>query len=310
VVKQFPGNRARASNELEDYAEGKIKTISSRVYTVEDGMKTGECFGQWQPAGWKAHDGSLWFATRKGAVQIDPKSFQRNELPPPVLIESVVIDQETVAGNQHITLSPGKDKIEFHYTALSFVVPERVLFRYKLEGYDHDWVDAGTRRIAYYTNLSPGEYRFRVRACNNDGLWNQTGASVAFELKPYFYQSLWFYGLVLVAIGGAGFGIYRLRVWQLLTREKELKLSVDDALARIKVLNGLIPICASCKKIRDDKGYWNQLENYIHEHSEATFSHGVCPECAEKLYGKYYTKLKRQREAEGAKPVPPDLSKE
>jgi hypothetical protein len=100
----------------------------------------------------------------------------------------------------------------------------------------------------------------------------------------------------LVIVVGIVFGLYRWRVWQLLENEKELKKRVDESLAKIKILDGLIPICASCKKIRNDKGYWSQLEEYINEHSEATFSHGVCPECAEKLYGGYLAKMKKQQE--------------
>ena len=297
--------------DFDDYDSGRDTLLHSQVYTTADGMKTDECFGEWQPSGWKAHDGRLWFATRKGAVMIDPKALKRNTLAPPVLIEKVVIDQQTVLPNQLDRLSPGKERFEFHYTALSFLVPDRVLFKYKLEGYDREWIDAGTRRIAYYTNLPHGDYRFRVIACNNDGLWNQAGASVAFVLEPHFYQALWFYGLALFAIGGAGFGVYRIRVWQLLRREKELKTSVDEAMAKIKVMDGLIPICANCKKIRDDKGYWDQLEGYIQSHSDATFTHGICPECNEKLYGDYFAKLKKQKEEESSSmPLQGDSPKE
>jgi len=296
--------------DINNYDAGISTTIHTQVYGTADGMKTDECFGQWQPAGWITHDGRLWFATLKGAVMIDPKAFKRNELLPPVFIEKVVVDLQIVPENQHITLAPGKDKFEFHYTALSYLVPDRILFKYKLEGYDREWVDAGTRRVAYYTNLPSGNYRFRVIACNNDGLWNQTGASVAFELEPHFYQALWFYGLVIVAVGGILFGAYRLRLWQLLAREKMLKVYVEEAMAKIKVLNGLIPICASCKKIRDDKGYWDQLEGYIQSHSEATFSHGVCPECAEKLYGGYFARIKKQKEGTLSQSLPTDLPKE
>jgi hypothetical protein len=138
--------------------------------------------------------------------------------------------------------------------------------------------------VAYYTNLPPGHYRFRVVACNNDGVWNETGASYAFELVPHVYQTYWFFGLLVVSIAGTGFGVYRMRVWQLLKQDKELKESVDEALKKIKVLGGLIPICANCKKIRDDKGYWDQLESYIQTHSEAQFTHGICPDCAQKLF--------------------------
>jgi ligand-binding sensor domain-containing protein len=270
--------------ELDDYAEGRAEIVHSRVYSTADGMKTDECFGAWQPAGWKTHDGHLWFATRKGAVMIDPKTFKRNNLSPPVLVEGVVADEKTIPVNQSVSLSPGTEKLEFHYTALSFLVPERVRFKYKLEGFDREFVEAGTRRVAYYTNLPPGHYRFLVMACNNDGLWNETGASFGFALEPHFYQAYWFQGLMLITLGGVAFGLFRLRIRRLLKREKELETRVHEALTNIKMLSGLIPICANCKKIRDDKGYWDQLEGYIQTHSEATFSHGICPDCAKKLY--------------------------
>ena len=273
--------------ELDDFIGGRITSIHTQVFVTSDGMKSDECFGDWQPAGWKAHDGRIWFATKKGAVVIDPKAFKRNVYPPPVLIEQMIADQKLIPLDRFADLSPGKEKLEFHYTALSFLVPERVHFKYLLEGYDHEWVNAATRRVAYYTNLPPGSYRFRVTACNNDGVWNEIGASFAFKLEPRFRQTLWFYGLLIIAAAGIGFGLYRLRVWRLLQREKELKKSVDEAVAKIKVLGGLIPICANCKKIRDDKGYWDQLEGYIQEHSDAKFSHGICPDCAKLFFPEY-----------------------
>lgn len=269
---------------IADFLEGRSKTIQTQVYLTADGMKTDECFGGWQPVGLKTSDGHLWFATKKGAAMINPSKFKRNTIPPPVLIERVIVDQQTVALDQPIHFSPDKEKFEFQYTALSFLVPERVLFKYQLEGYDHDWVDAGTRRIAFYTNLPPGNYNFKVKACNNDGVWNETTTHVAFALEPHFYQTFWFFMIVVVGTIGTGFGLYRIRVWQLLKRERELKIKVDEALTKIKILGGLIPICASCKKIRDDKGYWDQLEGYIQTHSEARFSHGICPDCAKRLY--------------------------
>jgi ligand-binding sensor domain-containing protein len=279
--------------ELDDYAEGRTNTIHTQVYVAADGMKTDECFGEWQPAGWKAHDGCLWFATTKGAARIDPRAFKRNELPPPVLIEQVVVDQQTASPDHFISFPPGSEKLEFHYTALSFLVPERVLFKYKLEGYDREWVDAGTRRSAYYTNLPPGKYRFQVLACNNDGVWNQVGANFSFELEPQFYETYWFFALLAIAFAGAAFGVYRLRVLQLLKSERKLKTRIQEALANIKTLSGLIPICANCKKIRNDKGFWDQLEGYIQTHSEARFSHGICPECMAKLYPEFHTEAKQ-----------------
>ncbi len=281
--------------ELNDFADGRIDSIVTTVYTTDDGMKTDECFGNWQPSGWKSKNGYLWFATKKGAVKIDPKSFKKNEISPQVKVDRISTGRENISSDNFISLRPNTDKIEFHYTALSFVSPGKVLFKYKLEGYDKDWVDAGTRRAAYYTNLSPGRYRFHVIACNNDGVWNTEGAGFEFELRPNFYQTYWFFGLILIVLAGSIFGTYRLRVWQLLQREKELNQRIQEATANIKTLSGLIPICANCKKIRDDEGYWEQLEGYIQTRSDAQFSHGICPDCMEELYPEY---VKKSRSAQ------------
>jgi|WetSurMetagenome_2_1015567.scaffolds.fasta_scaffold15065_2 ligand-binding sensor domain-containing protein len=289
--------------DFDDYDAGRIQYLHTQVYTTEDGMKTDECFSGWQPAGWKTHDGHLWFATKKGAVMINPKTLIRNELVPPVLIEKVMANGKSLPLGRSITLSPGTEEIEFHFTALSFLIPDRILLKYKLEGYDREWVISGTRRLAYYTNLPSGNYCFHVIACNNDGIWNEKGADFVFEISPHFYQTYWFYGLVLIAFGGTIFGVYRLRVWQLLRKEQELNIRIQEATANIKTLGTLLPICTNCKKIRDDKGYWDHLEGYIQEHSEATFSHGICPECAEKLYGKYF--LAMQKKIRTDLPPPP-----
>jgi ligand-binding sensor domain-containing protein len=287
--------------EIDDYQAGRIKSLYSQVFLTADGMKTDECFGEWQPAGWKTQDGCLWFATKKGAVKIDPKTFKRNAVPPPVLIERIIMDQETIPADQLAIIPPGKEKIEFHYTALSFLVPDRVLFKYKLEGFDNEWVEAGTRRVAYYTNLPPHDYRFRVIACNNDGVWNNVGTSYSFKLQPYFYEAYWFYGLVLASLGSIGYALYRLRVWQLLRKEKELQERIQEALANVKTLSGLLPICANCKKIRNDKGYWDQIEGYIQKHTEAQFTHGICPECAEKLYSDVFYKKMNEGKSSSAR---------
>ena len=272
---------------IEDFESGRIASITTKVYSAADGMKTDECFGQWPPAGWKTHDGRIWFATKRGAAAIDPGNIKTNLMPPLVLIEKIVAYQHEISKDNYFELRPGTEKVEFHYTALSYLVPERVKFKYLLAGYDHEWVDAGTRRIAYYTNLPPGKYKFSVIACNDDGLWNETGAQCGFELLPRFYQTYWFTALFLLCAAGALFALYRLRVWQFVHKEKELQEGIREAMANIKTLSGLIPICSNCKKIRDDKGYWDQLEGYIQEHSTAKFSHGICPECAALLYPEF-----------------------
>jgi len=214
--------------ELDDFAAKRITSFHTRVFETADGMKTDECFNLWQPAGWKAQDGRLWFPTKKGAVVIDPKTLKTNTIPPPVLIENLVVDEHDVPLNGAITIPPGGDKFEIHYTALSLLVPTRVHFKYRLEGYDRDWVNADTRRVAYYTGLRPDRYTFRVIACNNDGVWNEQGASLEFTVAPRFIQSIWFYGLCVFAGALVIAGAFRLRVKTLKQRGRQLEELVQQ----------------------------------------------------------------------------------
>jgi ligand-binding sensor domain-containing protein/tRNA A-37 threonylcarbamoyl transferase component Bud32 len=194
--------------ELDDFAQGKRAQISSTVFGAADGMRSAECNGEAQPAGWKARDGRLWFPTIKGVVVIDPARIPRNLLPPPVVLEETRVDGQFSTGgsaSSALEVPPGSDTLDFQYTALSLVYPQHVRFKYRLEGFDRDWVDAGTARAAHYTNLPPGRYTFRVKACNNDGVWNEEGASLALNLQPFFYQTRTFQvlcGLALVLLGG------------------------------------------------------------------------------------------------------------
>jgi len=217
-----------SKKELTDFAEGKIDSIHCVSYDKADGMRSRECNVGTQPAGCKAKDGKFWFPTGKGVVVVDPENIKRNEQPPPVIIEPLIVDHEAMKRDGKLEIPPGKDKFEFHYTGLSFLAPEKVLFKYKLEGFDKGWVEAGGRRTAYYTNLSPGHYTFRVKACNNDGLWNETGATLAFYLKPHFYQTTYFYVLCAISLIFTGFGAYRFRVRQMKAREKQLVKLVEE----------------------------------------------------------------------------------
>jgi len=229
-----------SKKELDDFSERKVESIACISYGRADGMQSSECNGGNQPAGWKSRDGKLWFPTLKGMAMIDPANIKINELPPPVVIERVLIDNESIDLNRYSKLSPGKKRFEFHYSGLSFLIPQRVKFNYKLEGFDEEWIDAGSHRTAYYTNIPPGHYRFRVIACNNDGIWNETGASIEFYLKPYFYQTILFYVLcglsvVLISMGG-----YRLRVRQIKAKEKHLTVLVEERTKQLgKVMNQL-----------------------------------------------------------------------
>jgi len=268
---------------LRDLTDGKARSVISTAYGREHGVSGAGAVGH-QPVCWKSTDGRIWFATLTGLAVVDPATISTNRRAPPVHLESVRIDDRDFPPHGAVTASPGEGDLVVGFTALSFVAPEKVRFKYRLEGFDQDWRDGGTNREAHYTNLRPGRYHFRVTACNNDGVWNESGVAVSIELQPHFYQTIWFYGLCVLFIALAGAATQRVRVVRLMARERELGERVQEALADIKILRGLLPICASCKKIRDDSGYWKQMETYIHEHSEANFSHGICPDCLRRLY--------------------------
>ena len=188
----------------------------STTFGREDGLATEQCNGVAKPAGWKSRDGRLWFATIRGAVAVEP-NVRINDQVPPVVIGKVVVDQHVLRPNgvrqadtEALAISPGSGRIEIHYTALSLQAAEKNRFKYRLEGLDDDWVDAGHQRVANYPNVSPGSYRFRVIACNNDGIWNETGDQLSLRVLPHFWQTRMFRAtlvalsiLLLVEIGRA-----------------------------------------------------------------------------------------------------------
>ena len=198
--------------ELERVANGANSSVAPVFYGPADGTLTRECSGGGHPAGWKTSDGRMWFATIKGLAVIDPENIPLNTSPPPLAIERLFIDNQSMSLGEKLSLSPGTSRLDFYYTALSFIAPENVRFKYKLEGFDDNWIDAGASRVASYTNLRPGNYRFRVIAANNDGVWNESGAAVEFYLQPRFYQTYWFYLIGLILLGVTAWQLYRLRV--------------------------------------------------------------------------------------------------
>lgn len=204
--------------ELNDFAEGKLRSITSMAYGKSDGMLNAECNGGRWPAGIRARDGRLWFPTQDGAAVIDPETIQANPRPPPVLIESFLLDREPVAIDpqpRSVRVTPDKENFEIVYTALSFINPEHLRFRYQLEGLDHDWTEAGTRRSVYYSHIPPGDYVFRVIAANSDGIWNTEGKSLKITVLAPFYRRWWFLTLAGLAVAGAGAAAVRLRFDQL-----------------------------------------------------------------------------------------------
>jgi signal transduction histidine kinase len=180
-----------------------------------DGLRGREMATNSHPSAWRSHDGHLWFATPKGLVEVDPAHFPVNTVPPPVALERFTVDdvpQPLLGAASVLKIPAGHVHFQFDFAGLSFTAPQKVRYRYKLEGFDRNWTEAGTRRTAYYTNIPPGRYTFRVQAANNDGLWNTAGAALAFELRPHFYQTIWFYALLLAALVGIVVLFLRLRL--------------------------------------------------------------------------------------------------
>jgi signal transduction histidine kinase/ligand-binding sensor domain-containing protein/ActR/RegA family two-component response regulator len=222
--------------------EGSIAFAAREVHLAA--MTSAAAFGL--PEGWpgggggscpvaiKTADGHLWFPTEVGIATLAPSVAGPNRVIPPVIIESAAVDHSAVSSNGGIKLPPGRGEIEFHFTAVSLVAPDKVKFKYKLEGFDEKWTEADTRRAAYYTNLPAGQYRFRVIACNNDGLWNEQGATLPFELLPYFYRTWWFYTLCGLAAIAAVLAWHQLRMRGMANRGRELELLVDDRTSELQ----------------------------------------------------------------------------
>jgi ligand-binding sensor domain-containing protein/signal transduction histidine kinase len=253
--------------DLDELDEGKAGMVASVAYGKNDGMESAQCSGRGKPAGWKTRDGRLWFPTTKGLIAVDPKTTKVNPVPPAVYIEQLIADRKAVlfkgpeiensaaapgsdasAGlpaDAAVRIPPGRGELEFHFTTMNLQAPESSRFKYWLEGIDSDWVEAGTRRTANYNNVYPGDYRFRVVACNKDGAWNLTGASLAFVLRPHYWQTWWWRGLLaLVVVGGAGgTALYVTR------RRMQRKLELFERRVAIERERGRI-----AKDIHDDLG--------------------------------------------------------
>jgi transcriptional regulator with PAS, ATPase and Fis domain/ligand-binding sensor domain-containing protein len=218
-------------SELNAYADGRSRLVHSIPYGTGDGMKSAECNGGGDPAGWKDREGKLWFPTIGGVVAVDPTLV--NTVPPPVVIEDVRVDGVRSIPQSAVVIPPGHSDLEIHYTALNLTAPEKTRFRYRLEGYDRNWVEAGERRIAYYTNVRPGTYRFMVTASNDDGVWSPGGATLDMRWQPRFHQTRWFLALCIVLALLLALGVYFLRVRHLVRRTRVLEARVAERTAEV-----------------------------------------------------------------------------
>jgi len=205
-----------ARSELRQFAAGAIKKLNSSPYSPTDALRVIEGQSGVQPGLWETHDGRLWFSTIRGLIALDANRAQPP--PGPVAIEDPIVNGQSQSPERIGQMAPGQKKIEFDYGSLSFLAPARTRFRYMLEGYDKDWIDAGLRREAFYTNLPPRNYRFRVMACAADGPCDETGASVSFVLAPFLYQRIWFWPLIAALLAGLAWLGYQLNIRRLRER--------------------------------------------------------------------------------------------
>ena len=215
-------------SDVHDVLDGRLGRLTSITYDQSDGLETYEFNGGAQPAGWKDEEGRLWFVSSKGVVRVDPTNMRLNEVPPKVLVEQVLVSEQPVRTDTLVILEPGQNKIEIDFIGLSYMASEEVAYRYQLEGIDNHWIHSGSRRQAFYTNLPPGEYTFRVMARNADGVWGERPATFRFYLKPFFYQTPWFYLLMGVLLVLAVLFTYKMRVRQLKARQRELETTVRE----------------------------------------------------------------------------------
>jgi ligand-binding sensor domain-containing protein len=214
-----------ARTELDAWASDSKRTVQTTVFDTSDGVRSSSLTSQYAPEVARTADGKLWFLPLDGVSIVDPRHLPFNNLPPPVHIEQIDADRTTYQASAHRRLPPLVRDLEIDYAALSLVAPEKNRFRYKLEGYDRDWHDAGNRRQAFYTNLPPRNYRFRVAGSNNDGVWNKAGASLDFSIAPAFYQTSWFQASCVLAFLALLWGLYRYRVYRI---SREFNVRLDE----------------------------------------------------------------------------------
>jgi ligand-binding sensor domain-containing protein/two-component sensor histidine kinase len=224
---------------LNDFADGTTNFISCRTFTETDGLPTRECTAGSQPAAIRAHDGTLWFPTTKGLVSVNPAELKPNSQPPVVLIESVLVDDAkktnrlSSAWPQSIVIPPGYEQLEIDYTALNFSAPDAVRFKCWLEGYEGKPKDVGSERVVSYPKLPPGDYHFHVYAANEDGVWNETGASLQITVQPWFWQTNLFRVVAIIFLLGIIIATVRYVTTQKLKREKQLHDQQERERARI-----------------------------------------------------------------------------
>ncbi len=217
--------------QLHEFIAGKIRVVTGTLVGRDEGLERANLWTEYQPASAKSRDGRLWFCTGSGVAVLDPRRFEKPGVAPLVHIEEVSVDgvRRFVEPRLEpvIVVPPGAERVEIRYTGISPSEPAEARFRYRLEGYDREWVEARRQRVAGYSHLPPGQYQFRVKAVNNDGVWNETGAGITFDVRPQFWQTRWFRGAMAGAMAAALYGVFRLRL-----RQVESRRAAQEAFSR------------------------------------------------------------------------------
>jgi streptogramin lyase len=246
---------------------------------------------QFTRAALRTQKGPMMFGSERGLYVFDPNRIVPNPVVPPIVLTAFKVSNEprkdsvSITEAEELRLRYNERIFSLEFAVLDYAFPRRSRYQYKLEGFNEDWILLdNTRREAVFTNLDPGEYTFRVKGSNGDGTWDDKGKSLRIVVTPPFWATWWFRTLGVAAIVASLISAHRWRIARHEKRERELEIRVEEAMSRVKILRGLLPICSACKKVRDDQGYWSQIESYIRDRSEADFTHGLCPDCIPKFY--------------------------
>jgi len=252
--------------DLELFMAGQLRRVESIAYGKSDGMANVECSGGYQPSVWKTRGGELCFATSKGVVYFDPAALPLNPLPPPLALEAVLVDDKAMAWTNSLQLNWNHKNVEFNYTALSFVAPEKVRFRRQLVGFDATWVEAGNNRTATYPRLEPGRYQFRFTACNNDGVWNEHPAVLDIIVATPWWQTFW-WRFLLVTFFAVVVGVLVRYFSMLAIRRRLARLEQAHAVEQERT--------RIARDIHDDVGARLTQMAYLSELASAEISEGA-----------------------------------
>lgn len=274
-----------------------------RNYTVANGLQASEFNSGAQ---YITSDGTMCLGGVNGLNLFKPENIRSNPFLPPVAFleffttsDSSLFNIQCAEGKiSPINLNHNQNSFALKFSALNYINSENNLYRYKMKPIDTNWQNLGSENSVTFANLAPGTYEFEIQGSNNEGLWNAESRILPITINPPFWQTGTFRLVMAIALCGVVFLAFQLRFRRIRQRNLELEHRVQErtdelvqaneelqtALDNVTKLEGMLPICSACKKIRDDGGYWHQVESYIHEHSDVRFSHGLCPECIPKYF--------------------------